>query len=171
MRSRALKLDVSQDGSTFVFQGPTTAAGFPAAGATFIVQGVVYPGGTLQGGAVSGANPDGTPSFPDLVVGTWSCRGWFTHDCDPEVTGPVLVGQQVWNLDLEEPGAQTILTDGGEPSINEVDLNVPFRRGITGGTGRFRQAGGEQTSTNFGFNPSFGIDSTHELVLVGRGDD
>jgi hypothetical protein len=160
---RPLRFDIAQDGSTFSFQGPTTAAGLPAAGATFIVQGHVYPEGTLYGGAVSGTNADGSAAFPDEVVGTWSCRGWFLEDCDPGVTGPVLVGQQLWDLDPDAPGTRTIITDGLEPSVNEVDLGVPFVRAITGGTGRFRVAAGEQTSVNFGFNDSLGLDSTHEL--------
>ena len=164
-----LSFDIAQDGNTFVFQGPETPDGFPAAGATFIVQGFVYPEGTLQGGAVSGTNADGTPAFPELVMGTWSCRGWFTQDCDPGITGIVLVGTQVWDLDSGEPGSRTIVTDGVDLSINDVDLGVPFIRAITGGTGEFNRARGEQTTINFGFNDSFGIDSTHELDRRGSG--
>ena len=88
-----LSFDVAQNGTTFVIIGPTTPTIPPFAlqGAAFSVQGFVYPEGTLQGGAVSGTNMDGTPAFPDEVVGTWSCRGWFLRDDDPSETGAVIV--------------------------------------------------------------------------------
>ncbi len=161
-----LRFDVAQDGNTFIFQGPSTQDGFAAEGATFIVQGFVYPKGTLRGGTVSGTNSDGTPAFPELVIGTWSCRGWFTRDDgDPEITGVVLIGTQLWDLNLDKPGSKTIVTDGIDLSANTVDFGVPFKRAITGGTGKFKRASGEQTSINFRFNDSFGIDSTHTLKI------
>ncbi len=164
-----LRFDVSQDGNSFQSPGPFTN-GFPAEGATFLVQGFIYPEGTLRGGTVSGTNPDGSPAFPTL--GTWSCRGWFTQDDgNPAITGVVIVGTQVWEFDSEVPGAQTIVTDGVDLSSNEADLGVPFIRAITGGTGAFEGAGGEQTTINFGLNDSFGFDATHTLALRGLGGD
>jgi len=165
-----LRFDVSQDGNSFQSPGPFTPGGLPAEGATFVVQGYIYPEGTLQGGAVSGTNSDGSPAFPTL--GTWSCRGWFTQDDgDPAITGVVIVGTQVWEFDSEVPGAQTIVTDGVDLSSNKVDLGVPFIRAITGGTGEFKGASGEQTTINFGLNDSFGFDATHTLALRGLSGD
>ncbi len=159
-----LSFDVAQDGNTFVLIGPTNADGFALQGAAFSVLGFVYPAGTLQGGAVSGTDSDGNPAFPDQVIGTWSCRGWFTQEDAEGITGAVLVGTQIWDLNLGEPGSKTIVTDGIDLSVNLSDLGVPFKRAITGGTGKkFKRARGEQTTINFGFNDSFGIDSTHTL--------
>ncbi len=160
-----LSFDVAQDGNTFVIIGPNSG-GFAVQGTAFSVLGFVYPEGTLQGGAVSGTNEDGTPAFPDQVIGTWSCRGWFTQDDALGVTGAVLVGTQIWDLNLHRPGSETIVTDGIDLSVNDVDLGVPFKRAITGGTGKkFKGAHGEQTTINFGFNDSFGIDATHTLKI------
>ncbi len=170
-KHRVLAFDVAQDGSTFVLQGPTTDEGFPAQGAIFIIQGFVYPKGTLQGGAVSGTNKDGTAAFPDLVIGTWSCRGWITQDVGLDTSGVEIVGTQIFDLDLDKPGSKTIVTDGIDLSANEVDLNVSFKRAITGGTGKFKRAGGEQIMKNFGFNVSGGFDSTHKLKFVSLDDD
>jgi len=165
-----LRFDVAQDGNTFVVIGPTSG-GFALPGAAFSVQGFVYPKGTLQGGAVSGTDAAGNPTFPDKVIGTWSCRGWFTKADDPGVTGPVIVGTQLFDLNFDRPGSKTIVTDGIDLSVNDVDFGVPFKRAITGGTGKkFKGAGGQQITINFGFNESFGIDSTH-ILKIQRGDD
>ena len=165
-----LRFDVAQDGSTFVVLGPTDG-GFSLQGASFSVLGYVYPKGTLQGGAVSGTNADGSPSFPDKVIGTWSCRGWFTKPDAVDVTGAVLVGTQLWDFNLDKPGSRTIVTDGIDLSVNDEDFGVPFKRAIAGGTGRkFKGASGEQIEINFGFNESLGIDSTH-ILKIQRNDD
>ncbi len=62
-----LSFDVAQDGNTFVLIGPNIG-GFALQGAVFSVQGFVYPKGTLQGGAVSGTDTAGNPTFPDKVA-------------------------------------------------------------------------------------------------------
>ncbi len=168
------RFDVAQNGATFkavAFDGDgvfdtVTDDGNPAQGAVFSVLGYIYPRGTLQGGAVSGTLDDGSPAFPDQVLGIWSCRGWFVLDGDPGIEGVQLLGSQVWEFSADGPyGKRTIVTDGVDLSLEDVDLNVPFKRAITGGTGRFRGARGEQTMVNYGFNASFGFDSTHRLVM------
>ena len=168
-------LDVAQNGASFICINPDgTACPGPTftilEGATFVVQGVIYPGGTLDE-TISGTNPDGTPAFPDLVLGEWSCRGWFLRDISLE-PGVELVGTQVWEFNSEVHGAKTIITDGVDLSVAPEDLGVPFRRAVTGGTGKgLKNARGEQISINIGFNDSGGIDSTHTFVLTKRGDD
>ena len=42
------------------------------------------------------------------------------------------------------PGSKMIVTDGYE----YADFNRPFRRAVTGGTGRYRNARGEQVPVN-----------------------
>ncbi len=173
-----LDFDVAQDGNTFkvialddAFPPFDTLDDIdfeevhPGQGAVFSVLGFIYPAGTLQGGAVSGTDVNGNPAFPELVLGSWNCRGWFIQSGLPGTTGIQLLGTQVWLFDAyhSEFGGQTIVTDGIDLSIEEVDLDVPFKRAIIGGTGQFNGAIGEQTMTNFGFNDSFGFDSTHTL--------
>ena len=181
-KQKNLDFDVAQDGNTFkvvamendfppfdTFDSFINALGetevHPGQGATFSVLGIIYPAGTLQGGAISGTNADGSPAFPELVLGSWNCRGWFILSGLPGTTGIQLLGTQVWMFDAShsEFGGQTIVTDGIDLSIEEVDLDVAFKRAIIGGTGEFNGATGEQTMTNFGFNDSFGFDSTHTL--------
>ncbi|MEM7282889.1 MAG: hypothetical protein AAF438_14820 [Pseudomonadota bacterium] len=170
------RYDVSQDGNTFKVMamqsdpGPfdtITDDGHPAQGAMFSVLGYVYPFGTLKGGTVSGTNGDGSPAFPELVLGTWSCRGWFILDGDPGVSGEQLIGTQTFVFFTKggRPGQRTIVSEGIDLSIEDVDLSVPFVRPITGGTGTFLGARGRHRMTNFGFNESFGFDSTHRLVF------
>ncbi len=148
---RGRSLDVACNALTFVFQGPEIPGVGPDYGATFVVQGVIYPGGTFAAnGTDSGLNPDGTPQFPDLVVGTWTCRGWFIGDGIATVTGPFVVTTQVYDLDPDAPGAETIVSEG----IELVDLNLPFARAVTGGTGENgpRLAGGQVFQTSVGVN-------------------
>lgn len=184
-RSISRRFDVAQNGNTFkvvamendfppfdTFDSFINLMGelevHPGQGATFSVLGYIYPKGTLQGGMVSGTDGDGNAAFPDLVLGTWTCRGWFILSGLPGTAGIQLVGTQIWIFDRDagKLGGRTIVTDGIDLSIEEEDLNVPFRRAIIGGTGRYRAAKGEQTMTNFGFNDSFGFDSTHKLKFV-----
>ncbi len=177
------KYDVSQDGNTFKvialndpFGGPfdtLTDEGHPSQGAVFSVLGYFYPKGTLQGGTVSGTNADGSPAFPELVLGQWSCRGWFILDGNPGISGIQLLGQQVFLFNSPGPaGRKSIVTEGIDLSLEAIDLNVPIKRVVFGGTGPFRGARGQQTMTNFpGFNDSFGVQSTHRLVFSVLDDD
>ena len=50
--------------------------GMPAHGNAFVSQGYIYPEGTLADGIV-GVLQDGSPAFPDLVLGTCTCDGYF----------------------------------------------------------------------------------------------
>ena len=157
-----LTVDVACDANTFVFQGPATAAG-PAAGASFVVQGVIYPAGTLAAnGASSGLLSDGTPAFPDKVIGTWTCQGHFIGEGFAAQSGPFVVTTQHFDLDVDAPGAETLVTHG----IELIDLDVPFKRAILGGTGKdFDRAEGEATQEAVGVNATglFNFTFTFEL--------
>ncbi len=152
------RVDVAMDGASFSFEGDVNEAGFPAVGTPFIISGYVYPGGTFaRYGALSGVNPDGSPEFPDEVIGTWTCRGWHLQDGDA-VTGPVVATTQVFDLDPAAPGAVTIVTDG----LELADFDVPFRRAITGGTGPFAGLTGQvrQVYVGNGLNASGGFNTS-----------
>jgi hypothetical protein len=128
----ARTIDVACDANSFVFQGPEIPGVGPGYGASFVVQGVIYPGGTFQEkGTGSGLNPDGTPEFPELVIGTWTCRGWFIGDGIATLTGPFVATTQIYDFNPDSPGSNTVVSDG----LELIDQNVPFARAVTGGTG------------------------------------
>ena len=147
--------DVAMDGTSFSFEGDFTPSGVPAKGTPFIVSGYLYPRGTFSRyGLLSGVHPDGSPEFPELVVGTWSCRGWHLQDGDA-ATGPVVATTQVFDFDPDRPGTRTIVTDG----IELADFHVPFERAVTGGTGSFRRLRVVHDQTYVGRNETQGFNS------------
>ncbi len=144
-----LKVDVACDANTFRFSGPADEDGNPAGGANFIVEGVIYKPGTFaEFGNDRGLTPEGEPEFPDRVIGRWTCRGWFTNDGIATVTGPFVATTQLYDFDLSAPGAELLVSDG----IELIDLDVPFLRAITGGTGRYRNARGNVEQVAVGAN-------------------
>ncbi|HUP25722.1 MAG TPA: hypothetical protein VNB06_22625 [Thermoanaerobaculia bacterium] len=151
-----LAYDIAMNGATFHFEGPTNEAGYPADGTPFIVRGYLYPEGTFAThGSSSGTNEDGSPEFPELVVGTWYCRGWHTQDGDA-LTGVVVATTQVFDLDPNQPGAHTVVTDG----LELADFDVWFSRAITGGSGRHRHPTGQQRQVYVDFNASDGFNTS-----------
>jgi len=147
----AFTVDVAENGNRFVFdETPVYPNGLPAYGGEFVTEGYLYPGGTLNGS--NGVNQDGTPEFPNLVIGRWTCRGWHIGDGALTVTGPWVITNQLFDLG-EEFGSRSITNEGYEL----VDLNTPFKRAITGGTGRFDKARGDSTQIFLGFNSSNGV--------------
>ncbi len=149
-RFQNVGIDVACDANSFVFQGPSTPDG-PAYGASFVVQGVIYPGGTFdEHGVDSGLLADGQPEFPDAVIGEWTCRGWFIGDGLPTKTGPFVVTTQIYDVDDEHFGTGTVVSDGKEL----IDLDVPFARAITGATGDYsrRFSRGQLFQTGIGVN-------------------
>ena len=72
-----VRFDVAEDHTRFVFSpAPVHEDGLPAYGNPFLTQGYIYEAGTLDGG-VEGVNPDGSPAFPDRIIGSWTCDGWY----------------------------------------------------------------------------------------------
>ncbi|MEM7173039.1 MAG: hypothetical protein AAF530_22950 [Pseudomonadota bacterium] len=116
----------------------------PYYGASFVVQGIIYPKGTLERlGLGSGLLQDGSPEFPDLVRGRWICRGWFIGDyTNPPFgglftpTGPFVATTQIYDFNNARPGSRMLISEGMEL----IDLNETIQRAVTGGTGfRFNQ--------------------------------
>lgn len=176
---RNLEIDVSCDLNTIRFEGPQgpnpddpigDPGPHPYYGASFVVQGVIYSEGTLRtpGFESSGLMPDGTPEFPDNVLGNWICRGWFIGDSNDDArggiltpTGPFVATTQIYNLDTENPGDRMIISDG----VELIDLNVPFKRPITGGSGIYRKARGEVTQSAIGANQTGLFNFTFDFRL------
>ncbi len=144
-------VDIAENGAKFVFdEAPVFSDGLPAYGNEFITEGYIYPAGTLNG--TNGVNADGSPEFPALVIGRWTCRGWFIGDGAHSITGPWVITHQYLDLD-QTYGKTSITNDGYELS----DLYIPVKRAITGGTGIYNKARGEASQALLGFNASFGV--------------
>lgn len=148
------RVDVAMNGATFHdFEAnpDPNRAGIPPNGSPFIIQGYIYRAGTFERyGDTSGVLADGSPEFPERVIGTWICRGWHLQDGDA-VAGPVVATTQIFEFDLEQPGQNMLITDG----IELADFDVPFRRAVTGGTGVFSRASGEMVQTYVWDDPNY----------------
>jgi len=110
----------------------------PNRGTTFIVDGKVFPGGTLKRGAGMG-----DPNQPGSI-GSWSCKGFFTSDL-----GTADVGFDTTQR-FEFEGDDQIWTEGLEAGLGK--MGVITHRTILGGTGRFRGAEGEVIQEALGTN-------------------
>lgn len=146
-----LQFEVAEDGTRFVFsQERLFEDGMPQYGTPFVTQGYIYPVGTLNG--TNGVLPTGEPEFPDQVIGEWTCYGWMIGDGGHTTTGVWVISTQVYQFNEKFDNA-TIVTDG----VEVVDLNVPTSRAITGGTGQYAGASGEQWQTLLGFTQEMGV--------------
>jgi hypothetical protein len=152
-------VDVAENMSRFVFDSdPVLGNGLPAHGNNFITQGFLYPGGFLD--TRDGVLADGGPAFPDEVIGEWTCRGYFVGQGAQTETGPVVITTQLFDFyvdqgyeDHKSSGWRNVVTEGYEL----IDLGVPVRRTMTGGTGLFAGATGEVEQELIGFNLSEGV--------------
>ncbi len=152
-----VEFEIAEDATRFAFDDQHVFAnGFPAYGNAFITQGYIYPEGTLSAdsnGVFNGVNGDGSPEFPNEVIGEWTCRGWFIGDGFATVSGPVVMTTQVYDLRLDTPGKRTLVSDG----LELIDVGQTVRRAVTGGTGRYREADGQAKQTLLGFNALEGV--------------
>lgn len=154
-----LKFDVAESGPKFVFdEAPLLGSGLPAYGNAFVTQGYIYAHGTLDGH--NGVAADGSPEFPDLVIGEWTCRGYFIGNGAETVTGPWVITTQHYDFykqrgytENKQSTELNLVTDGYEL----VDIDVPGKRAITGGTGRFKRAAGQAAQVLLGHNASEGV--------------
>lgn len=158
--AKTVQFDVAEDATRFAFdEEPLESNGLPAYGNPFITQGYIYPYGTLNGS--NGVNADGSPEFPDKVIGRWVCRGWVMGAQGLNTTtGPVVITHQLYDFGTT-PGSATITTDGFELA----DLNVPVQRAIIGGTGQYRRASGEAVQKLLGFNQLQGVSLRFDLKV------
>ena len=163
---RTIHYDIAMNGHSLRFEGATTTAGLPADGTPFVIQGYIYPAGTFaQHGELSGVDANGNPTFPDLVLGTWTCRGWHLQDAGTP-TGISVATKQIFDLNQREPGSQTITTDG----IELADFGKWFHRTISGGTGEFSALRGQHRQVLVGGGPNLSgaYNTIAEFDLVGK---
>ncbi len=152
-----LEIEVAEDMFRFVFdEAPVFEEdGFPAYGNPFITQGYIYPAGTLtcdDEGVCNGVNPDGSPEFPEKVIGEWTCRGWFVGDGAHTESGPMVITTQIYDLG-DEYGETMLVSEGYEL----VDIGKAVTRAITGGTGAYTGVVGEASQTMLGLNATEGV--------------
>lgn len=154
-----LRFDVAENAIGYAWAGnPELTGGLPAERTAFMTQGYIYPEGTLT--EDNGVNPDGSPEFPDKVLGQWSCWGWYLGSEAPDGTARWLTSHLV-NFG-DEPGGATLVSEGY--SID--DMEVALERAIVGGTGPYAGAAGVQIETNLGFNATNGINIRYEYRLA-----
>lgn len=152
-----LKFDVAENASRFVFdENPVFDDGMPAYGNSFVTQGYIYPHGTLEDG--NGVRADGSPEFPDKVIGTWTCRGWFVGDGAHTESGPWVITHQYYDFG-DSAGELSLITEGYELA----EPGVTVRRAVTGGTGTYRDARGQARQVLLGFNATEGVNLRFEV--------
>lgn len=147
--------DVAEDISRFVFSAaPVFDDGGPAYGNAFVTQGYIYPAGTLDGG-VEGTLPNGDPAFPDLVIGEWTCDGYFVGDGMRTETGAIVMTRQVYRFS----DGDLLISHGPEL----VDAGVTVTRAVTGGTGDYADAPAEIDQVLLGMTDGYGVRLQIEL--------
>ncbi len=152
-----IEIEVAEDGNRFKFDDLNLHEdGMPAYGSAFVTQGYIYPVGTLSG--TNGVLDDGSPEFPELVLGEWTCYGWMIGDGAHTTTGEWVVSTQVYAFN----DGSTIITNGTELA----DIGIAGTRAVTGGTGSYRSASGEQMQTLLGFTDTMGVNLTVSFTLA-----
>ena len=127
--------EVAEDATRFVFDdAPVFDDGLPAYGNSFVTHGYIYEAGTLADGG--GVRPDGSPTHPDAVIGTWTCDGIFIGDGAHTESGPWVMTTQIFDFD-DFDGDDTIVTHG----IEIADVGVEVDRAVVGGTGEHAGVG------------------------------
>ena len=141
----AFGFDVAEIGAKFVPDDDPFVEGLPAYGNSFITQGYIYPAGTLDEG--NGVLVDGSPEFPDKVIGTWTCYGFHVADAATATEGASVVTTQIYEFS-GTPGKVSFVTDGFELVFGD---STPIRRAVTGGTGPLWNVHGQLTQSYLGF--------------------
>ena len=152
-----LTFNVTHNGPAFVWHGPSDSVSdapnvHPDYGASFVATGYIYPDGTFDThGAESGLLPNGDPEFPDLVIGTWRCSGWFIKNAIEALNngGEWVVTSQVFDITDPAYGIGTLTTYGTE----RADF-IEYKRTLTGGSGAYNGVVGQSTEEIVGFNIS-----------------
>lgn len=155
--------DIAEDLSRFVHaEAPVYDDGMPAFGNAFITQGYIYPGGTLDGG-VEGTLPNGDPAFPELVIGEWTCDGYFVGDGMRTGTGAIVMSRQVYLFN----DGDLLISHGPEL----VDVGVTVTRAVTGGTGDYADTSAELDQVLLDMSDGYGVRLQVELGGISANPD
>lgn len=150
-----MTFDVAEDHTRiFMAAAPLHDNGMPAHGNAFVSQGYIYPAGTLEAGT-TGVNEDGSPAFPNLVLGAWTCDGYFVGEGANATTGVWIISRQVFDFF----DGDMIITQGTEI----VDTGVENLRPITGASGDYAGLDGGVYQTLLGFNDHMAVNATFRV--------
>jgi len=143
-------VDVAVDMTTFAIvpsagNPPGKPLGpMPFRGTTFIVNGKIFPAGTLPTGT-AGNNPNQAGS-----IGDWICKGFLTADLSAQLSGASKVGFNTTQMFLFNGDTQAIWTEGLEGSLGQA--GVQTNRIVLGGTGLFHGSSGTALQESLGTN-------------------
>lgn len=144
---KQLEIEVAEDINRFVITADEfTEDGMPVHSAPFSTKGYIYPAGTING--TNGVLADGSPEFPDKVLGEWICTGWMLVDGQG---GVEVVSTQVFTFEGEY-GDGMITTHGFEA----MEVGAPIQRTVSGGTGDFERVNA-QTQTLLGMTDQMAV--------------
>lgn len=145
------EFEIAEDATRFAFDdAPVFDDGLPAYGNPFVTQGYIYESGTLADGG--GVNPDGSPTHPEAVIGTWTCEGFMIGDGAHTEAGPWVISTQVYDFG-DFDGDDIVISHG----IETPEFGEEVERAIIGGTGEHVGAVGTQTQILEAFNESEGV--------------
>jgi hypothetical protein len=155
-----LRYETAEDHTRFVWAGdPPLVDGMPVRDAAFVAQGYIYPAGTLKG--TDGVLADGSPEFPDKVLGQFTCYGWWVAAGERRETAPWLT-THIFNFGTE-PGKAMLVTSGYDID----DLVISVDRAVTDGSGPYAGARGVQAEVNVGYNVTNGANVRYEVRFGG----
>ena len=166
--SQRLAFDVAENGKRFVFDDrPVFDDGMPAYGSSFVTEGYLLAPGTLADGEAVSADGTVAAGFEGRVIGEWKCFGGFVGDGMRTKQDEIVVTTQTYRFygdDGRDDHDDRVVSIGTENVVG----GTTAIRAVTGGTGRYRGAGGELSQTNLGLNPTGGVNATFELDLGGE---
>jgi hypothetical protein len=116
----------------------------PNRGTTFVVNGTIFPEGTLPSGAASNDPSDAGG------VGDWVCRGILTSDLASQLAGVDKIGFDTTQMLIFGSDRKAIWSEGLEGGLGEA--GVTTHRIVLGGTGAFFGASGEVVQESLGTN-------------------
>jgi hypothetical protein len=150
---QTIVVDVACDGRTYAPNGLDPNTGTEVRGTTFIVDGKIFPGGTIPRG--DGFDLDATPG----TGGKWVCRGTYNVSLEEFLAGVVPSVSTTWHLLFDARNA--LMTEGQEGgTVNRV---------VLGGTGRYRGVVGEVYEEVLGFN-STGFENFRFTFKIRKAD-
>jgi len=145
-----LTLNVAALGDTFrLMLAPGASPPDRHAGSVFVIEGWIYPAGTIPGG-------DGFEPGSATSIGRWFCRGWFLDT--PARHQPALLTTQEYLLGEISPAhlfpPDQLVSSGLEQAvpIPGYDPTQPAIRSVIGGTGRYAGASGVVIQHSIGHN-------------------
>jgi len=159
-QARTFTIDIAGDCNRFITEGKghLDPELNPVFGDNFVQEGIIYEGGTFETYCPEtldcGLLEDGTPEFPERVIGKWTCYGAFIGDGLATSEGAWIASTQFYEFGAEKV-AQDVFTPGRHGLVSHGTERVdfePWRGAVTGGFGKFKRATGQVEQVKVGFN-------------------